>query len=364
MRKRLKWIIPLILVILIMGVYLYPVPRVSFEKNYAKSPPALALSLQRFRELHPAKSLKVNGVAWEYVACGKGQESILFLHGMTGAYDIWWQQMEALQDRYRVISVTYPAVDTLEQLRDGVMALMGAERVERVNIVGTSLGGYLAQFLVAKHPEHVLRAVFSNTFPPNNIIAEKNKAIGTVLPFLPEWLVMDVLRDSFAKSIYPASGNDDLTLAFLMEVGSGRMTRGQVVGRYRCVIEPFKAPDVAALKIPVMIIEAHNDPLVEKALREQLKTTYPSADVKTLTKGHFPYLNPANGFTEIITNFIGKPYAFEGFWPISTPSARGSPNLDLPVSDHIVLTQRARLFCESRRVTLTEANRLIITESI
>jgi maspardin len=321
MRKHLKWIVPLILVILVAGVYLFPVQRVAFEKNYSKAVPGLALSLQRFRELHPAKSLMVNGVAWEYVAYGKGQETILFLHGMTGAYDIWWQQMDSLQDRYRVISVTYPAVDTLEKLSEGIMAVMDAERVERANMVGTSLGGYLAQFLVGQHPERVLRAVFSNTFPPNDIIAEKNKAIGTALPFLPEWLVMAVLRDSFVKSIYPASGNDELTLAFLMEVGSGRMTRGQVVGRYRCVVEPFKAPDVTALKIPVMIIEADNDPLVEKALREQLKASYPSADVRTLSKGHFPYLNPANGFTEIIAGFIGKTYSYEGLWPISVPTA-------------------------------------------
>jgi len=307
MRKHLKWIIPLILVIAVAGVYLYPVTGLAFEKNYAKVDPKITASLQTFRAEHPAKSLKVNDVAWEYIAFGKGQETILFLHGMTGAYDIWWQQMEDLQDRYRVISVTYPAVDSLEKLSEGVLAIMDTEGAERAHIVGTSLGGYLAQYLVANHPDRILRAVFSNTFPPNDIIAEKNKTIGTVLPFLPEWLVMDVLRDSFVKSIYPASGNNELTLAFLMEIGSGRMSKAQVVGRYRCVVQPFTAPDLNILKIPVMIIEADNDPLVEKALREQLKSTYPSAQVRTLSSGHFPYLNRSTGFTDIIAAFIGGP---------------------------------------------------------
>lgn len=307
MRKNLKWIIPLILVVVVAGVYLYPVTGVAFEKNYAKADPATVASLQAFRAGHPAKSLKVNGLAWEYAALGKGQETILFLHGMTGAYDIWWQQMEALQDRYRVISVTYPAVDSLEKLSEGVLAILDAEGVGRTNIVGTSLGGYLAQYLVANYPGRVTRAVFSNTFPPNDIIAQKNKAIGTVLPYLPEWLVMSVLRDSIVKSVYPASGNDEMTLAFLTEVCSGRMSKGQVVGRYRCVVQPFGAPDVIKLKIPVMIVEADNDPLVEKALREQLKSTYPSAGVRTLSSGHFPYLNSKLGFTDIIAAFIEKP---------------------------------------------------------
>ena len=307
MRKHLKWIIPLILVIAVAGVYLYPVTGVTFEKNYAKVDPKITASLQTFRAEHPAKSLKVNGVSWEYVAFGKGQETVVFLHGMTGAYDIWWQQMEDLQDHYRVISVTYPAVDSLEKLSEGVLAIMDTEGAERAHIVGTSLGGYLAQYLVANHPDRILRAVFSNTFPPNDIIAEKNKTIGAVLPFLPEWLVMSVLRDSFVKSIYPASGNNELTLAFLTEIGSGRMSKAQVVGRYRCVVQPFTAPDLNKLKIPVLIIEADNDPLVEKTLREQLKSTYPSAQVRTLSSGHFPYLNRSTGFTDIIAAFIGGP---------------------------------------------------------
>jgi len=301
------WIILIVLVIVIAGVYLYPVQGAAFEKNYARADPGLTASLQGFRAEHPAKPLKVNGIAWEYSAFGKGQETILFLHGMTGTYDIWWQPMQDLQDRYRVISLTYPAVDSLEKLSEGVLAVMDKEGVARAHIVGSSLGGYLAQYLVAQHPERVLRAVFSNTFPPNDIIAQKNKAIGTALPYLPEWLVMNVLRDSIVKGVYPASGNNEMTLAFLTEVCSGRMSKGQVVGRYRCVVQPFAAPDVIKLKIPVMIVEADNDPLVEKALREQLKSAYPSAMVKTLSSGHFPYLNRSTGFTDIITAFIGQP---------------------------------------------------------
>jgi len=308
MRKNLKWIIPLILVMMITGMYLYPVTGVTFKDNYAKVNPGITESLQTFRAEQKAKPLKVNGVTWEYAAFGKGQETILFLHGMTGAYDIWWQQMQPLQDKYRVIAVTYPAVDSLEKLSDGILAILNAEGVKQTHIVGSSLGGYLAQYLVAHHPDHILRAVFSNTFPPNDLIAKKNKTIGAFLPFLPEWLVINVLRSSFVKSVYPASGNDELTLAFLMEIGAGRMSKAQVVGRFRCVVQPFIAPDLDALKIPVLIVEADNDPLVEKVLREQLKLTYPSAEVQTLSGvGHFPYLNRAPVYTDMIATFIAKP---------------------------------------------------------
>jgi len=308
MRSKMKWVIPFFLVLIVAGLYLYPIQRVPFNEVYAKAEESESVSLSAFRVNYPSRMLEVNGVEWEYLAMGEGEETILFLHGMTGAYDIWWHQLEALQSDFRVIAVTYPAVNTLAELDTGVMSILEAEGVDKFNVVGTSLGGYFAQYLVAYHPDQILRAVFSNTFPPNDLIAEKNKTIGTALPFLPEWLVIDVLRGSFASSVYPASGNDELTLAFLNEISYGRMSKAQVVGRFHCVVEKFEAPDLNTLEIPVLIVEADNDPLVELVLREQLKAVYPTAEVQTFSRvGHFPYLNRASKYTKILADFLVKP---------------------------------------------------------
>ena len=308
MRSKMKWVIPFLLVLIVAGLYLYPIPRVPFNEVYAKAEESESVSLSAFRINHPPSLLEVNGVEWEYLAMGEGEETILFLHGMTGAYDIWWHQLEALQSDYRVIAVTYPAVNTLVELDAGVMSILEAEGVEKFNMVGTSLGGYFAQYLVANHPDRILRAVFSNTFPPNDLIVEKNKSIGAALPFLPEWLVIDVLRGSFASSVYPASGNDELTLAFLNEISYGRMSKAQVVGRFHCVVEKFEVPDLNTLRIPVLIIEADNDPLVELALREKLKVVYPTAEVQIFSGvGHFPYLNRASEYTKILEDFLVGP---------------------------------------------------------
>ena len=307
MRAKIKWFVLLFLVVAITGVYLYPVPSVPFDEVYAKVDAAEVQSLSTFRSENPPKTIEVNGMSWEYVSIGTGEETILFLHGMTGAYDIWWHQLDALQADYRVIAVTYPAVDSLAEMETGVLSILDAEGVDKFSVVGTSLGGYFAQYLVAHHPTRILRAVFSNTFPPNDLIAEKNKTIGAALPFLPEWLVIDVLRGSFASSVYPASGNDELTLAFLNEISYGRMRKAQVVGRFHGVVEKFDAPDLEMLNIPVLIIEADNDPLVELVLREQLKELYPSAEVHTFSGvGHFPYLNRPEEYTALLLEFFGK----------------------------------------------------------
>jgi pimeloyl-ACP methyl ester carboxylesterase len=133
---------------------------------------------------------------------------------MAGGYDIWWQVIEALQDRFSIISLTYPPIDNLEGLRRGTLAILDKERVSKCYLVGTSLGGYLAQYLVSKNPEMITRAVFANTFPPNDIIAQKTRKIGKIFPFLPSWALMLYLRQRVTTSIYPAADNSEIVLGW------------------------------------------------------------------------------------------------------------------------------------------------------
>lgn len=296
-----------VIVIILGAIYFWPVPERDFSELAAKVDPAVRQSLLDFRTQHPEQTVNVEGQEWRYIAFGEGPETVLFLHGMTGVDDIWWQQMEAFADSYQVISVTYPPVDNLAGMSRGVLAVLDAEGVDKANVVGSSLGGFLAQYLMATHPERIEKAVFANTFPPNDLLAEKNGGLIKILPFLPNWLVMKTFRGSFEDRVYPASGNSELVLAYMLEQIAGRMSKAQVTARAKAVIDDFTAPDPEALGIPVMIIEADNDPLVEETLREQLKAAYPSARVETLHNvGHFPYLNDPETYTELLKSFFAE----------------------------------------------------------
>ena len=71
MKKRLKWLIPLILVVLIIAVYIWPVSKPVFEEPYADVDQGVAQSLVAFRTANPTKTVEVNGLAWEYVVMGQ-----------------------------------------------------------------------------------------------------------------------------------------------------------------------------------------------------------------------------------------------------------------------------------------------------
>ncbi len=281
----------------------WPAPTVPPEGLYARADPRRVRALRAFRAGNPPRSLKVDGAVWEYASLGESKEALVFLHGMAGAYDIWWQQAEAFQSEFRVVSVTYPPVGTLGELERGVLAVLAREGVGRGTLVGTSLGGYLAQYLVARHPGRWRGVVLGNTFPPNDHIAARNRVTGALLPVLPEWLVLGQFRRNFRQVIHPTSDSDEFTLAFLNEV-SYRMRRKDLVARYRCVIEKFTPVPPRA---PTLILESDNDPLVEPVLREQLKAAYPAASVYTFRGGgHFPYLSRPAEYNRVLGEFLSR----------------------------------------------------------
>lgn len=276
-----------------------------FQRLYATVNERIVQSLQMFRQRYTLRSLNIDGVLWEYLLVGNADQTVLFLHGMVGAYDIWWRQIEALQDRYCVLSVTYPAAQHLEALCRGIMAILAQEHISVVSVIGTSMGGYLAQYLLTRHPERIQRALLGNTFPPNEIIAHNTRWIGRLLPFLPAWVIIRGFRRSMHATVYPTSEGSELVRAYLLEQTYGMMSKAQFVGRYYCLIEPFTPPVPQHLGIPITIIEADNDPLLDKELRERLKTTYAIARLHTLHGvGHFPYLNAPAVYTSLIERFL------------------------------------------------------------
>jgi pimeloyl-ACP methyl ester carboxylesterase len=278
-------------------------------------------SLERFQAGHPPRTLSFRGFRWEYLVCGTGEETVLFLHGLAGSADIWWRVISALENHYRSIAVTYPPVERLADLAAGINAVLDEAGVEKVNLVGTSLGGYLAQYLVKTCPERIRRAVFSNTYAHPEPLARKYRLAGLLLPIAPEPLVRAVLQAGFSFLIYPSSGRSKLTLAYLRQQASRKMSKADVLSRYHNVLEPFEPADPSSLKIPVLIVESDNDPLIEPGWRESLKARYPSACVTTLRGGgHFPYLSMPEVYIRVL----------EDFFSMEPQPARPAETLTLP----------------------------------
>ncbi|MFO7960955.1 MAG: alpha/beta hydrolase [Nitriliruptoraceae bacterium] len=289
----------------VAGVYRLPRSQARTGELYADVDPATVASLEAFRATHPARQLTVQGRTWQYVALGDGPTTVVFLHGMSGAHDIWWQQLEALSSSHRTVAVSYPAVTTLSELAAGIIAILDTFGVDSATIVGSSLGGYLAQYLVQHHPERIDRAVFANTFPPNDQLRDAHRWRARIGRILPERLVAAAFRASNARKVVPASQGSPLVAAFLAEQAQLPGLKRRLLARYRTVVEPFTIRDHAPAGLPLLLLHSDNDPLLEPRLRAALLAAYPTARVHTFAEGgHFPYLDRPAEYTAVLRDFL------------------------------------------------------------
>lgn len=302
MKKILKISVFLILLV-ISSLYFIPFTQKSVFAYYGQEDEFI----QNLKDLR-SKSLKtvqVENVQWKYYTGGNGSKCILFIHGMGGSYDFWWNQIQFFETRYKVISYTLPnEINSLEGVETGIMAILAQEKIEKFIPIGTSMGGYITQYLITKHPERIEKAVLGNTFPPNDFIVKENATNRKLIPLLPEFVVGKLAESHLKKDIFPTSENNRLLEAFLLSVP---FSKKGLASRFDVVTDPFVAtpekPEVKA--IPKLILESDNDPMITPDLRSQLKTLYPEAQVFTFhNKGHFPYINDRDTYNIILNDFL------------------------------------------------------------
>lgn len=328
MKKKYFKISALILFLIVLVLYFIPASKSDFFKlyvNYDKP----AQNLKEFKS-RATKEIVVDGVNWEYYAGGNGNKTIFFIHGMGGSYDLWWQQIIAFEKDFKVISYTLPAsINSLEKASEGILKILEAEKVDKFYAVGTSMGGYIVQYLVNTIPSRIEKVVFGNTFPPNNLIAKENETKSKVIPYLPEIIISKLGEKKLNEEIVPAAKNSPLLKAFLISLP---FSKEQFINRYYIVIDKFTSfPDSYKTKrIPKLIIESDNDPLIQPKLQKEIKELYANAEVFTFhNEGHFPYINASEAYNKVLRDFLTKENDYEIAEKTITNYFEGRRNADL-----------------------------------
>jgi hypothetical protein len=80
--------------------------------------------LAEFRAAHPARRLAHRVTDWRYYAGGQSGEAVLLLGGALGLAEFAFQQIRLLELHFRVLAPDYPAVPSLAELTDGLLALL------------------------------------------------------------------------------------------------------------------------------------------------------------------------------------------------------------------------------------------------
>ncbi|MBO6824759.1 MAG: alpha/beta hydrolase [Sneathiella sp.] len=256
----------------------------------------------QFAKTYPEARVDLNGRDWGVIDVGTGPV-LLLIPGTLGRGDIFWQQIEALSDKMRIIAISYPSAGSIEEWSEDLSTLLKLKDISSVSLLGSSLGGYLAQYFASLNPQKIIKLFAANTLHSVQGLVERPPYC-----FDLQETPIETLRDGFGTGLkaWGEAHPDQLDLVdLLLQEAGGRILEAEL--RMRLSALKF-APDLPPNTIEVVTIESSDDPLIPAEIRDAVRSRLsPDTAYRFLSGGHFPYVVRPDHYTALLERELGLP---------------------------------------------------------
>ncbi|MCC5987333.1 MAG: alpha/beta fold hydrolase [Pararhodobacter sp.] len=246
----------------------------------------------------------LNAREWGVIDTAGDGPALVLIPGTLGRADIFWQQITALSPRLRVIALTYPASGGIADWADDLCALLDTRGIDSAAVLGSSLGGYLAQYMAGAHPSRVCHLFAANTL--HSVQGIHNRPpYSADLDAAP----IEALRAGFmdAMQAWGQARPDQADLVeFLMGEVAGRIPEGEMRTRLNALKRGPELPPVAHEPGLLTVIDAADDPLIPPEMSKAVRARLPGATCFGFRHGgHFPYLLRPDLYSGLIAARLG-----------------------------------------------------------
>lgn len=281
------------------------------EKCYANVPAKLYLELRHFRSQYPYKIIRINKMDWQYIITDGGPEVLLMLPGSTATGESNWREIVRFNQRYRVLSISYPPVKSIEALFDGILKIIEIEQIERMNVFGASMGGAIAHWLIRNYPQRVTKLILLSIGMPDKKTAVSLKSAVLTFSILPGFVIIKMFEREAEKlvSLLPED-EAKLMAAYLKDSYRNNMNKRTILAHFKLVADIAEKVSLLGLDKPftglnpTLIINAADDETFSEGARNALVATYPNASTFLFPSGGHTLFSRRNELNKIIDDFL------------------------------------------------------------
>jgi pimeloyl-ACP methyl ester carboxylesterase len=248
----------------------------------------------------------------------EGRETVLFIHGAGGGQYTWSYQKGYFEKQFNPLVIELPGhgesggegEEEIGKYAEHVYAFLRALNLQKIFLVGHSMGGAIVQTLALTHPEVIKGIVLVGT--------------GARLKVLP--LILDGIKSHFEETVQRIN-----RFAYSRKAPSDLVEKG-VLGMRQCRAEviygDFLACDrfdmmneIGKIILPTLILCGDDDQLTPLKYSRFLQNRINGSKLEVLSNaGHMVMMESASAFNKKIGEFIFD--NLKGFEESSLPAGR------------------------------------------
>lgn len=256
-----------------------------------------------------------------FTTLGSGQ-TVLMLHGIGGGHLAFAPQVETLAEvGYRAVAWDMPGYGhsapiepyTFKGLAQSCVNLMDALQCESVVLVGHSMGGMVAQEVIARRPDKVHKLVLCGTSAAFGKRSDGKSADAWAQQFIAQRTapldagqsMADMAARLVPQMIGPGSLPEGVRLA---EHCMGQVPAATYRRALDCLVTFDRQAALSSIRVPTLLIGGEFDRVAAPAVMKQMAQAIPEARyVEMAGIGHLMNLEAPDDFDRLLLDFLREP---------------------------------------------------------
>lgn len=238
---------------------------------------------------------------FNFIDEGQG-EVLLLLHGLFGALSNWNGVVDRFRDRYRVLIPLLPINEMplkqagLEGLVDFVKEFVDWQELERITLMGNSLGGHLALMYTLKQPQKVIRLILTGS---SGLF---ENSMGGSFPKRGDY---QYIKERVEYTFYDPRTISKDYVDEVFETTKSIPKAMRIVAIAKSAQRNNMALDIPIIKIPALLIWGLNDTITPPMVAHEFNRLIPNSTLRFIDKCcHAPMMEHPEKFNDLIEEYL------------------------------------------------------------
>ena len=252
-------------------------------------------------------------IAYEDVGCGP---AIVLIHGYPFNRSLWADQVTALADRYRVLTLDLrghgeteasAGTSTMKLMAQDISALMDELRIDRAVVGGLSMGGYVALAFYQLFPHRVEKLLLADTRAQADTKEAKVTRAEQVEQILAEGMA-GIVNAMLPKLLSPetVSKRPDIVKR-LREMMMHTNPEGAAAALRGMAEREDQTERLSQVNVPTLIVVGKEDPITPVADSEKMHDGIPGSQLVVIENAsHVSNIEQPEQFNRALQEFLSR----------------------------------------------------------